>query len=112
MIIPFLILKLNMKTFLNPHLHLNRFIQPRFILDQLDNHVFILFNRGEEFAIDEDADEVADGDVAAVIGFVGFFIGSEVEGDGGLGLEEGAGGLELFGEGDEVVVRSAVVYCV
>ncbi len=112
MIIPLLVLELDVETFLDAHFHLDRFVQPRFILEDLDDEIFVLFDGGEEFSIDNDPDEVADRDVAAVVRFVGFFVGAEMEGDGGLGLEEGRWWLELFGEGYEVKVRSTVVYCV
>lgn len=57
-------------------------------------------------ALDFDADEVFDGDVAAVVGFVVFFDVAEDEGYV-AGVVERAGGEEFFGEGDEVVVGGA-----
>jgi len=60
-------------------------------------------------ALDFDADEVFDGDVAAVVGFVVFFDVAEDEGYV-AGVVERAGGEEFFGEGDEVVVGGACCF--
>ena len=43
-----------------------------------------------------------------MVGFVGFILGAKMEWEGCLGLHEGEWWLELFGEADEVIMRSSV----
>lgn len=58
------------------------------MFDQLDNHFLVMFDGREEFTFHDDTYKVSNCDITAVIGFVGFTVGSEEKRDGGLSLVE------------------------
>jgi len=106
MVFTFRILKLNVQTILNTHIHLDTAVDLR--RNTVAVHPNILFaNDVLNAAGDGGADEIAQFHVDAVVGFVLFFDGFEVEGEG-LRVLKFAWGCEFLDEGEEFVMVAAI----
>lgn len=106
MVFRFRILKLNMQTILNTHIHLYTRIRLGGYSIAIDPNVFFSNHIGHA-ARDGDTNEVAELDVYAGVGFVLFFDVFEVEVER-LGVLKVARSGQLLAQGEEFVVVAAV----
>jgi len=101
--------ELNVEAFFDAHLHFDRLVVRRFGFANMYNDFLVFGQWREEFAFDDNAEEVTYRDIAAVVGLVGFGVGAEMEGDGCLRLVECSGWVDFFGEGNEIVMWPALI---
>lgn len=101
------ILKLDMQTILYTNIHLDRAVVFRRHAVGIHPEIFLADDVGHAPG-DGDADEIAELDVDAIVGFILLLDVFEVEGEG-LRVLEFAGGSEFLDQGEEFVVVAAVV---
>ena len=80
-----------MEALLDADLHFDVLLRVWGAVADLYDDLAFFFEGGQEFAFDEDAYVVGDGEVSAVVGFVLFFDVGEVKGYGGLCLVDCSG---------------------
>ena len=110
MIESFLVLKFDMEAILDSHLHLDGLVHLWLLAKNLDEHLVLFLDWWEKFAaLDGHMDKIPDRYIATLVRLVDLLHAAKMKWEDGLRLEDGPWRRQLFGEGDEVIVRSPLV---